>query len=83
MPVYLGEEAEVTIDAYKMSPNPNIANLSPADRECRFPHETQGLQILKVYTKEGCQFECSLRKARELCGCTPWNYPFVPGKKNM
>ena len=76
----LGEEVDLTVNAYKITANPNIRDIDPASRGCRFPDEIEGLEILKVYSKAGCQFECMLKEAVERCGCTPWNFPVVPGK---
>ena len=49
--------------------------MSPSSRKCSFPHETQGLELLSNYTKEGCVYECMIKKAREACRCTPWDFP--------
>ena len=44
-------------------------------RKCKLPHESHDLMLLKNYTKTGCEFECALRKAIDLCKCFPWFYP--------
>ena len=42
--------------------------------------ENEDLEILRDYTKAGCEFECMLDFARDACGCTPWNFPHPPGE---
>ena len=37
-------------------------------------------QMFHNYSKAACQFECMLGHASQVCGCTPWNFPFPPGK---
>ena len=44
-------------------------------RKCKLPHETEGCQFLKEYSRSGCEFECAVQKAISLCKCLPWYYP--------
>jgi hypothetical protein len=44
-------------------------------RKCKLPHETEGFQFLKEYSRSGCEFECAVQKAISLCKCMPWYYP--------
>ena len=30
---------------------------------------------MKYYTKTGCEFECAVKNAIQLCQCLPWFYP--------
>ena len=50
-------------------------NLNLDSRRCRLPHETQGFNLFKKYTRVGCEIECAARKATSICRCLPWNYP--------
>ena len=45
------------------------------DRNCKLPHETDGFHLLQNYTKDGCEFECALNFALNVCKCLPWYYP--------
>ena len=51
-------------------------------RQCKLPHETQGLKLIRSYTRIGCEYECAATKAVEVCGCLPWyitnNFTGVP-----
>ena len=47
-------------------------------RQCKFHDETEDLQIFKVYSKSACEFECKIKRAAEICRCTPWNVPNIP-----
>ena len=58
-----------------VSADDSVLTLDEDQRDCKFAHENQGLEILRTYSNAGCQFECKLRYARKKCGCTPWDYP--------
>ena len=46
-------------------------------RKCRFPDEHEDiLKIYKQYTQAACQFECFMNYSRNLCRCTPWDFPY-------
>ena len=34
--------------------------------------------MFKMYTKEGCLFQCRLERAFNYSGCIPWDYPIPP-----
>ncbi len=55
----------------------SLKDLALQDRSCYFGTEAEraGLTVFKVYSQEGCLFECSLWKAYKECGCVPWDYP--------
>jgi hypothetical protein len=44
-------------------------------RNCSLPHETQNLNLLKVYSKGGCNYECAIENAKSDCDCLPWYVP--------
>ena len=44
-------------------------------RKCKFSHETDGLKMLKTYTRIGCEFECAAEIATTHCKCLPWFLP--------
>ena len=45
------------------------------DRKCKEPHETDGFKLTHFYTRIGCEFECALSQALQVCKCLPWYYP--------
>ena len=53
--------------------------LNPKERKCKTKQESHGLKLFKTYTQEACLLECHLTEASVRCGCTPWNYPHIPG----
>ena len=48
--------------------------MEPSSRNCKLPFETEGLVLVKNYTRIGCEFECAAAKAVALCRCMPWYY---------
>ena len=44
-------------------------------RKCKLPEEIDGFEILKEYTRKGCEIECAVKRAQEFCHCKPWQYP--------
>ena len=55
----------------------SVASLSESERGCRLSKDTSGLDIFKIYSKEGCLLECKIKQAYRKCGCFPWSYPIV------
>ncbi len=53
----------------------SVRDLDLADRNCRFPDETDGLTLFKRYSKNNCLLECWVLAASDRCNCTPWDYP--------
>ena len=75
-----GEKMSVLVNARIQVANADLRDLDIETRKCKFLDETQGLTIMKQYTKDGCVFECMIKMAKEECGCIPWNFPHPPGK---
>ena len=63
------------VQAMEIQPSEDLKNLDIDSRRCRFPDETEDLEIFNFYTKPACEFEYRMKKAREKCKCTPWNIP--------
>ena len=57
-------------------PIESMEDISIESRQCRLPHETEGLKIFKRYSKSGCEFESRLKKSEEVCRCVPWDFPY-------
>ena len=53
----------------------DFSGLDLKQRRCKLPHETDGLQLFKQYTRQGCEIECAAKKATSFCKCLPWNFP--------
>ena len=51
-----------------------IRNLNPENRGCLF-HDEGYLDFYKKYTFLNCRFECGIKLAEEVVGCTPWYLP--------
>ena len=63
------------VQAMEIFPSGNLRSVPIDKRNCKFPDETEGLDIFKIYSRKACQFECRLKKAAEVCQCHPWNIP--------
>ena len=74
-----GHQTIVKVTPYHVESDEALETLSMEERKCAFPHEIS-LNIFQEYSQEACHFECGLEEARDICGCTPWNLPFSPGK---
>ena len=83
---------EQKISVYKLRPGYHISiNIVPKLLEAssdfndlnldagkwKLPYETEGFSFFKEYTRRGCEIECASRKAKSMCHCLPWNYPFI------
>ena len=56
--------------------NKGLEELPEEARHCKFSVEvTAQDSIFKTYSQESCEFECQIKKSREICQCTPWNIP--------
>ena len=63
------------VTASQMVTTARFDGMSENDRNCRLPHETQGLDLMKEYSKGGCQYECTIKEIIKHCNCTNWNIP--------
>ncbi len=72
-----GYESTFLITPSQVKTSPDIERLSVERRKCKFPAESDGLELFSEYTQDGCLFECKLRQASEKCHCVPWNYPLI------
>ncbi len=61
----------------QLSMSSDAEKLDVQSRNCKFKHETGGLEIFTSYSQKGCQLECMLKIAVDICRCTPWNYPML------
>ena len=70
-----GYEYTFLVTPHKTFSTEGVRSLGLSQRKCRFPDESEGLEIFKEYSQERCYFECVLSMARAKCRCNPWNYP--------
>ena len=49
--------------------------LTESQRGCRLNEDSGKLDVFNVYTRTACLLECKMKYAKNICGCTPWNYP--------
>jgi len=52
-----------------------LQNIPLEKRQCKFPFETNGLQLFSEYSTSGCLMECMLKKLKNHCGCIPFDFP--------
>ena len=61
----------------------SLAELSEEARGCKFSDDvTIQDSLFKIYSQTSCEYECQVTRAREVCQCTPWNFPTPPSMKN-
>ena len=76
-----GYDTTILIHAEELETANEVRAISLDKRNCRFSDEIPAnLTIFKHYTQAICKFECNLRKARAICQCTPWSFPFDPSE---
>ena len=76
LPIRRGFNVMIRVDSVQeFSVSESVYSMPIGTRNCRLPHETDGLEIFGVYTKSGCKYECMIRQGAEACRCVPWNYP--------
>ena len=81
--VTAGTETNVIVSMNDLHSTDEVRQIDIKKRKCRFRDEpltrSNGLKFMDVYSQTGCIFECHLEIATRICGCTPWNYPRIPG----
>jgi len=78
IPLKIGYHTRITVKTSVIKANPSIGNLPPQSRKCYFPHENlDSVSLFNYYSQESCKMECMLNLAQDICGCTPWDYPYV------
>ena len=70
-----GNSYTYTILASQITTNSRFEDMTPVDRNCSLPAESQQLNMFKEYSKSACEYECALKFAAQACGCLPWNLP--------
>ena len=74
--IYPGQEVQIELVVEDHIVSDSFLELDLETRKCRTERELSDDESLFVtYTQKSCEFECSLRFAKEECGCIGWNYP--------
>ena len=60
-----------------LSTSSRFDELPLTDRKCRLKIETHDMELLKSYSKSGCEFECAIKKSADTCRCLPWSIPRI------
>ena len=78
-----GYETKISVTPTLVTASRAVKNIDVALRKCKFPSESEGLEIFQKYSQSGCLFECALRVSFRRCGCIPWNYPMFDLHTNV
>ena len=76
-----GKHVTWKVQALEVIPSDDLQGIPIQKRKCRFPDETDGLKIFKVYSRKACEFECRIKKAYKKCKCHPWYIPPTPSSR--
>jgi len=80
--VQFTKHTTVKVRPMALQTDENLRNARPSNRHCRFADEKVSQDsVFNSYSQLGCQFDNSLQKARDLCNCTPWDFPLPPKAK--
>lgn len=71
LPISLGYQSRVRINAKRMESSPSLRSVSPLDRQCYFSDERE-LKYYKYYTRRNCEMECDSQLLFRLCHCIPY-----------
>ena len=66
----------LTVTPVQLSAAEDVKSVRPESRKCLFPDEAPDESMFTTYTQNLCLWECRLAKARDTCGCTPWDFPY-------
>ena len=73
--IKFGYHTTLKVDAMEIISSNDLRKVSIEKRKCRFSDEVDGMDIFKVYSKSGCEFECKVKEAAKICHCYPWYVP--------
>ena len=74
LPIMLGQQTRVRINAKRMEAMPSLRNISPKERMCYFSDE-YSLLYFKYYTRRNCEMECDSKLMLRRCGCVQYHMP--------
>ena len=70
-----GFHTTVLISPTQMHMSKEATAMPRGQKECMSPHESDSLDLFESYDNKNCLFECSIKRAREECGCILWDFP--------
>ena len=70
-----GYKVTYKIQAMEIVPSEDLRSLTIESRKCRFADEYEGMNMFKIYTKAGCEFEQNVKRVKDICRCLPWYIP--------
>ncbi|VVC28454.1 Hypothetical protein CINCED_3A005017 [Cinara cedri] len=62
------------VTALSIYSTPEVKDLTPKQRGCRFLNESNLEISPAVYTYNMCRIQCRMKQANKLCGCVPFYY---------
>ena len=69
-----GYHTTIKVTPQLMEATYQFKEMQVASRNCKLPHEVDGLKLINAYTRIGCEFECATDIAISACGCMPWYF---------
>ena len=70
-----GYQTSIKVIPQVMETSARFRNLDLDVRKCKLASETEGFKLYKKYSILGCQVECAVKQATDICRCLPWFYP--------
>ena len=70
-----GYHLEIRVTPKVTATSDSFKTFDSQTRNCKFQFERKEMTFLQNYSKDGCEFECALKDALEICKCLPWYYP--------
>ncbi|XP_055854232.1 pickpocket protein 19 [Episyrphus balteatus] len=67
-------EWEIQLSTQSMINDPDVREISPEFRKCRFPDENFGNSDYQYYSFSSCVSDCLKRLQNQTCGCVHHNY---------
>ena len=69
-----GKEYFIEISPKGQKASEAFKALNEDQRKCKLESDVIKGSIFKKYTKNNCKYECHVEKARNNCGCKPWDF---------
>ena len=69
-----GHEYLIELQPYGQMSSEDFKDMSREKRKCRLIHETYEDATYPIYTKDGCLYDCHVKKAFNDCLCVPWDF---------
>ena len=73
--VFPGKTYSISITPTLMAIDKAVKQLDIKFRDCMLKNDPHDLVLFRNYSYSSCIFECKMRRAVDICGCIPWDYP--------